>query len=267
MMNLIKLLLLLVTSLTLCLFSSYSAEMPPASKPDKELTEEEADLRIGSLKKDVSELEAKLATEKEKYSKVKQEIADAEKSLRDCDKALLDMLSATQADIDAFRKKLGEIRSRVRQMQTLSNDQLADKRSDVEKLEYDLNQLRRNKISLMEEFYQPIIDLAREIKGLYREKKITTYTVRPWATSRDCLWNIAGRPEILGDPNQWPKIWQANRDEIRNPDIIFPGQILELPQKGAMDAEAKKLERQYYRDKRESMEAQTGADDTGNGTN
>lgn len=261
---------LFILSLALLLFVGNqlnAADMPPASKPDKELTEEEAELRIGALKADVQELESKLAEEKEKYNDTKQQIADYEKALRDCDKALLDMLGATQADIDAFRKALGEIRSRVRQMQTLSNDELADRRSDVEQLEADLNKLRQNKISLMEEFYQPIIDLAREIKGLYREKEITTYTVRPWATSRDCLWNIAGRDEILGDPNLWPKLWQANRDEIRNPDIIYPGQELEIPRKGDMDAEAKKMEREYYRNKREAMQAQPGGETMENGTN
>jgi nucleoid-associated protein YgaU len=235
-----------------------AAEMPPASKPDTELTEDEAELRIGDLKKDVRELEGELSEAKEKYEATRQQITDADKALMDCEKAILAMIEATQADIDAFRTALGEIRNRTRQMQRMSNDELADRRDDVAVLENDLNQLRRNKIALLEEFYQPIIDLAREIKGLYREKKTTTYTVRPWATSRDCLWVIAGRPEILGDPNQWPKLWQANREEIRNPDIIYPGQVLEIPQKGDMDAEAMKLERQYYRNKREQMQAETG---------
>ena len=33
-----------------------------------------------------------------------------------------------------------------------------------------------------------------------------------------------------GDPNQWPIIFEANRDQIENPDLIFPGQILRIPQ-------------------------------------
>jgi hypothetical protein len=48
-----------------------------------------------------------------------------------------------------------------------------------------------------------------------------TYVVQPG----DTLWGIAGR--FLREPWQWRKIWQANSD-IRNPDQIFPGDVLRL---------------------------------------
>jgi nucleoid-associated protein YgaU len=33
-----------------------------------------------------------------------------------------------------------------------------------------------------------------------------------------------------GDPNQWPRIFEANRNQISDPDLIFPGQVLRIPQ-------------------------------------
>lgn len=45
--------------------------------------------------------------------------------------------------------------------------------------------------------------------------------------SGDSLSKIAKR--IYGDANQWPKIYEANRDVIKNPDLIHPGQILKIP--------------------------------------
>jgi nucleoid-associated protein YgaU len=36
--------------------------------------------------------------------------------------------------------------------------------------------------------------------------------------------------EILGsDANQWRRIFEANRDQIKNPDLIRPGQKLRIP--------------------------------------
>ena len=35
--------------------------------------------------------------------------------------------------------------------------------------------------------------------------------------------------KVYGDANQWKKIFEANRDQIKNPDLIHPGQVLKIP--------------------------------------
>ncbi|HMA66124.1 MAG TPA: LysM peptidoglycan-binding domain-containing protein, partial [Chitinispirillaceae bacterium] len=46
----------------------------------------------------------------------------------------------------------------------------------------------------------------------------------------DCLWNLAFT--FLGNPFQWPQIWQ-NNTYIKNPDLIYPGDILKIPGRGS----------------------------------
>ena len=58
------------------------------------------------------------------------------------------------------------------------------------------------------------------------------YTVRAWAVSKDCLWNIAGRSWAYGDPAKWRLIYNANRSRMPqpdNPDLIHPGMVLDIP--------------------------------------
>jgi nucleoid-associated protein YgaU len=40
----------------------------------------------------------------------------------------------------------------------------------------------------------------------------------------DNLWNISAKDTIYGNPYQWPLIYKANADQIKDPDLIFPGQ-------------------------------------------
>lgn len=45
----------------------------------------------------------------------------------------------------------------------------------------------------------------------------------------DTLWEIAGR--FLANPWDWPAVWQRN-PQIANPDLIYPGDLLELDDGG-----------------------------------
>lgn len=44
----------------------------------------------------------------------------------------------------------------------------------------------------------------------------------------DSLWRISGKSEIYADPYQWPLIYKANRSQIKDADLIYPGQKLSI---------------------------------------
>jgi nucleoid-associated protein YgaU len=55
------------------------------------------------------------------------------------------------------------------------------------------------------------------------EQQAQTYTV----VSGDSLSKISKR--LYGDASKWKKIYEANTDQIKNPDLIYPGQVLKIP--------------------------------------
>lgn len=60
----------------------------------------------------------------------------------------------------------------------------------------------------------PVADLAPDAPQ--------QYTVR----RGDTLWDISAR--YLRQPWRWPELWGMNRAQVRNPHLIYPGQILYL---------------------------------------
>lgn len=53
--------------------------------------------------------------------------------------------------------------------------------------------------------------------------KNKTYTVK----RGDCLWNIAKK--FYGNGSKYTVIYNANRDKIKNPNLIYVGQVLTIP--------------------------------------
>lgn len=62
-----------------------------------------------------------------------------------------------------------------------------------------------------------------ELTSPPKEEPTVFYTVK----SGDSLSKIA--KALMGDGNKWPKLFEANKEVIKNPDLIYPGQQLRIP--------------------------------------
>lgn len=59
------------------------------------------------------------------------------------------------------------------------------------------------------------------------KKEFKEYIVQYNPKARDCLWRIALK--VYNNARLWPLIYIANKDQIKDPDLIFPGQRFIIP--------------------------------------
>jgi nucleoid-associated protein YgaU len=84
---------------------------------------------------------------------------------------------------------------------------------------------RKETITLLERVKELEKELAKKPevklvpKNVYRVEK------------GDSLWRISSYRNIYNDPSKWPKIYQANIDKIKDPNLIYIGQRLFIPPK------------------------------------
>ena len=88
-----------------------------------------------------------------------------------------------------------------------------------------VDSLQLLKKSSMPEFQKIVYNyLPEKLKKWELERPTIDYIVKPG----DNLWEIASKRSVYNDPKEWRKIFQDNKGNIMNPDIIKPYQALQI---------------------------------------
>ena len=112
-----------------------------------------------------------------------------------------------------------------KKIQFLYND-IVQGKITRQQAEIKLDSLKKSKFASTKEFYQIINSVLETlIKGINNYKKDTSkvYIVK----EGDNLSKIAEKK--FNNSLKWPKIYTANKSEIKNPDVIYPDQKLKIP--------------------------------------
>jgi nucleoid-associated protein YgaU len=178
--------------------------------------------------------------------------------LKACEDALYALLGVSKADLDAFDRELTDMEKRVAELQRMSDAELINHKDELEKMNNRLGEMAKSKIALIPRYGNRVKDLQDKVtalmSGLQKEK---TYTVGTWSRDRDCLWNISKKKDIYNNAWMWPKIWQGNRDKIKDPDVIKPKWVLRIPEGKELSKEEKSAANSYYRKKTKAAEPTT----------
>lgn len=221
----------------------------------QEMTKEE-------WQRQMAEMTTKRDSLKNTWTALQNDIANLKK--QDDEKAALikklsDELAALIGSQEApFTALLDKIDNLINDLSRLSNQELWARRAEVDTAQSWLDGAKKDAMSAMDKFAKRIQDDQSKLDALKKtiqttleaSKAAATYTVGTWARDRDCLWNIAKKPKIYDNAFLWPKIWQGNRDQIKNPDLIYRGQKLQIPEKGDLNKAERAALRTYWSKKK-----------------
>ncbi|QQS37051.1 MAG: LysM peptidoglycan-binding domain-containing protein [Ignavibacteriales bacterium] len=180
----------------------------------EEMTVEEWEAEMSRLKSQKDALTTEIANLKGEVDNLKSTLAGM-MSYEDCMNELYALVGATKTDVDNFRKAVSELEGKIRRKEGPKADR-----------QKDLNALKMNKISALPEFFDKVHNqMQKSLDNWVEEVQDISYTV----VKGDHLWGIARKKEHYGNGFAWPVIYKANRDQIKNPDLIYPKQTFKIP--------------------------------------
>lgn len=223
----------------------------------QEMTKEEWQSQITELTTKRNDLTNKLSALRAEIQSLQNQDAEKAAALKACEEELLAMVGASQMGMSAFEADLKKIDDKLNELSRLSNQDLWNRRSELDEVQGWIDAAKKNSLASLPKYYDRLADDQRRLDALRNTLKqyaesgqgMMTYTVGTWAKDRDCLWNIAKKSKIYNNAFLWPKIYQGNRERIKNADIIEPGWILKIPPKAPLTSEEKSAERSYWRNK------------------
>lgn len=189
-----------------------------------------------------------IAQEQALIESLRQQLLDIDQKIAAVIQEKYDILGITEQDVIDAENEIAAIRQELELLLGLTPEELLKRMSDIKKLEARIAALKAKPVSYLWRIRDQIIeleDLLARVKANLPDK-LSQYTVRLIPERRDCLWRIAEYPEIYEDPAQWPKIYRANKSLIdqgynsylnnveeskysRAEDLIFPGQVFDIP--------------------------------------
>lgn len=126
------------------------------------------------------------------------------------------------APLSAFAQEMTEEEAQAELMAL--QEQLAEAEARIAELEAELGSLR-DEVSQME---TKAADHKAKLAELKEKWMICQYG-RYKVVEGDWLSKIAGMRNVYHDGAKWPMIYEANKDKIKDPNLIYPDWILYIP--------------------------------------
>jgi nucleoid-associated protein YgaU len=196
------------------MFFALSFVLSISTFAQEEMTMEQWQAEMNRLKARKESLQKESTALQTDVNNLKTNLANIQ-SYDDCMDDLHKLVNSSKGDVDNFRKAVSELEGKIRRKEGPKADR-----------EKDLAALQMNKVGALPEFYDKLFNqLPKMLADWVEAPTEISYSV----VKGDHLWGIARKKEHYGNGFAWNKIYNANRDQIKNPDLIFPKQNFKIP--------------------------------------
>jgi nucleoid-associated protein YgaU len=196
--------------------------------------QEEEKMKLDEYKAELTETQTQEAAAQERITALEGEIDGLEGQLVETqgqiDTAwdeIYALLGTDKAGQEAFMADLEGIEGELDGLAALSPEELFKSREELEALGIRIEEAKGNQLAVLSKNENKLADLdglVAALKAKMPANIFDQYTV----IENDYLWKIAKMEDIYGDAYQWIRIYCVNKDQIKDPDLIYSDQVFNI---------------------------------------
>ncbi len=194
----------------------------------EEMTQEQYNAYLADWQGRLDAAQKGIEAENAAIENLKKELDDTQAQIDKEWDELYKLANSDKTGYNTYSQELQGVKGDAAALMNLSPEEIYGKMNEVDGLQAKLDELKKNPYSETSE-NQALINSIENIIAQTKEKGQAavppTYTV----VRGDYLWKIAAKDDIYGDAYAWMRIYTSNRDQIKNPDLIFPNQVFSIP--------------------------------------
>lgn len=137
------------------------------------------------------------------------------------------LIETDKAGVDAYRSNLEGIDNKLDGLAALTPEELFRSSDELEVLEGQIEEAKKSNIYILSEMVNNVEELEGKVAALKAKMPANVFDQYS-VVEGDNLWNISKKEEIYSNPFQWIRIYCVNKDQIKDPDLIYSDQIFNI---------------------------------------
>ncbi|CAN5497197.1 hypothetical protein BH10BAC5_BH10BAC5_18480 [soil metagenome] len=196
-----------------------------------EMTMEDWQLQMDEYTAKKSDLTNQLNSLNTDIDGLKKSLSSKDADVAKAESDLYASVGSTKSGVADFRKSFEEVEKIINSKSGKPEDAMAK-----------FNMIKASKIRCLPEFWDRFNAMEKKMMDWMKPGVVVQPSGMYTVVKGDCLWKIAGKKEIYGNSRMWPALWEANKTvtlapsaskrtptTIKNPNLIYPGQMLKVP--------------------------------------
>ncbi len=194
----------------------------------KTMSMDEYKAELAKWQKCETDNKAKIAETEAANAKLKEDIASLNQQVDALWDEIYALLGSDKAGYQDYLGQLKSLENELNGFVALSPEDIYSRKGELDALKKRLAELKKSKLSLTTES-QGSISRIENLIAQAEEKGKPAAAGMYEVVRGDYLWKISKKPDIYSDPYAWIRIYTYNKDQINDPNLIYPKQTFRIP--------------------------------------